>query len=41
MYVQKSSFVNLLSRLYDVEKGSVIVGGKDEEYDLDVLRKES
>ena len=37
----KSSFVNLLSRLYDVEKGSVIVGGKDvREYDLDVLRKE-
>ena len=37
----KSSFVNLLSRLYDVEKGSVIVGGKDvKEYDLDVLRKE-
>ena len=33
----KSSFVNLLSRLYDVEKGSVIVGGKDvREYDLDV-----
>ncbi len=25
----KSSFVNLLCRLYDVEKGSVIVGGKD------------
>ena len=37
----KSSFVNLLSRLYDVEKGRVIVGGKDvREYDLDVLRKE-
>ena len=37
----KSSFVNLLSRLYDVEKGNVIVGGKDvREYDLDVLRKE-
>lgn len=37
----KSSLVNLISRLYDVEKGEVIVGGKNvKEYDLDVLRKE-
>lgn len=37
----KSSLVNLISRLYDVEKGEVLVGGKNvKEYDLDVLRKE-
>ena len=37
----KSSLVNLISRLYDVENGSVLVGGKDvREYDLDVLRNE-
>ncbi|MCF0145396.1 MAG: ABC transporter ATP-binding protein [Eubacterium sp.] len=36
----KSSLVNLISRLYDVSKGSVSVGGHDvREYDLDVLRK--
>jgi len=37
----KSTFVNLISRLYDVDKGSVIVGGKDVRcYDLEVLRNE-
>ena len=35
----KSSLVNLVSRLYDVSKGSVLVGGKDvRQYDLDTLR---
>ncbi len=35
----KSSLVNLISRLYDVTDGEVIVGGHDvREYDLDVLR---
>ena len=35
----KSSLVNLISRLYDVESGSVIVGGKDvREYDMEALR---
>ena len=35
----KSSLVNLVSRLYDVSKGSVRVGGHDvREYDLDALR---
>ena len=34
----KSSLVNLISRLYDVEKGSVKVGGKDvRTYDMGVL----
>ena len=37
----KSSLVNLISRLYDVESGTVYVGGKDvREYDLDTLRSE-
>lgn len=37
----KSSLVNLISRLYDVENGSVLVGEKDvREYDLEVLRNE-
>ncbi len=37
----KSSLVNLISRLYDVDKGSVYVGGKDvKEYDLELLRDE-
>ena len=37
----KSSLVNLVSRLYDVSQGRVLVGGHDvREYDLDVLRKE-
>ena len=37
----KSSFVNLISRLYDVSAGTVYVGGKDvRSYDLDTLRNE-
>lgn len=37
----KSSLVNLISRLYDVSDGSVLVGGKDvRSYDLDTLRNE-
>ena len=37
----KSSLVNLISRLYDVSKGTVLVGGKDvSTYDLDTLRNE-
>jgi ATP-binding cassette subfamily B protein len=37
----KSSLVNLISRLYDVDEGSVCVGNKDvREYDLEVLRDE-
>lgn len=37
----KSSLVNLISRLYDVEEGSVSVGGKNvREYDLETLRNE-
>lgn len=35
----KSSFVNLISRLYDTDTGSVIVGDHDvREYDMDTLR---
>lgn len=35
----KSSLVNLVSRLYDVDSGTVRVGGKDvREYDLEALR---
>ncbi|MCD8029135.1 MAG: ABC transporter ATP-binding protein/permease [Erysipelotrichaceae bacterium] len=37
----KSSLVNLISRLYDVDKGSVYVGGEDvRKYDLELLRDE-
>ena len=37
----KSSLVNLISRLYDVQEGSVRVGGVDvREYDLETLRNE-
>lgn len=37
----KSSFANLVSRLYDVQKGSVFVGGKDvREYDMEALRNQ-
>ena len=37
----KSSFVNLISRLYDVKDGSVCVGGIDvRDYDLETLRNE-
>ena len=35
----KSSLINLVSRLYDVSKGSVLIGGKDvTTYDLTTLR---
>lgn len=35
----KTSFVNLISRLYDVSDGSVCVGGRDvREYDMEYLR---
>jgi len=35
----KTSLVNLISRLYDVSQGAVLVGGKDvRSYDLEVLR---
>lgn len=35
----KTSLVNLISRLYDVQKGKVLVGGTDvREYDLETLR---
>lgn len=37
----KSSLVNLISRLYDVEKGCVKVGGKDVRfYDMEALREQ-
>ncbi|SDB34921.1 ABC transporter ATP-binding protein [Butyrivibrio sp. INlla16] len=37
----KSSLVNLISRLYDVEKGSVSVGGIDvRKYDMEALRNQ-
>ncbi len=37
----KTSLVNLISRLYDVTEGSVMVGGKDvREYDLTALRNQ-
>lgn len=37
----KSSLVNLISRLYDVSKGAVMVGGRDvRKYDLEALRNE-
>ncbi|MBQ2627679.1 MAG: ABC transporter ATP-binding protein [Eubacterium sp.] len=35
----KTSLVNLLSRLYDVDEGTVLVGGRDvRTYDLDTIR---
>ena len=35
----KTSLVNLISRLYDVSEGSVLVGGRDvREYDIETLR---
>ncbi len=35
----KSSFANLISRLYDVNNGEVVVGGKNvKDYDLEILR---
>ena len=37
----KSSFVNLISRLYDVTEGKILVGGRDvREYDLEILRNQ-
>ena len=37
----KTSLVNLISRLYDVTDGQVLVGGKDvRSYDMEVLRNE-
>jgi ATP-binding cassette subfamily B protein len=37
----KSSLVNLISRLYDVNEGAVLVGGKDvRSYDMDSLRNQ-
>ena len=37
----KSTLVNLISRLYDVNNGAVYVGGRDvREYDLEALRNE-
>ena len=37
----KSSLVGLLSRLYDVDSGSVCIGGKDvREYDIEALRNQ-
>ena len=37
----KSTLVNMISRLYDVDEGAVYVGGKDvREYDLEILRNE-
>lgn len=37
----KSSFVNLISRLYDVKDGEVLVGGINvKEYDIETLRNE-
>ncbi|MBQ6321237.1 MAG: ABC transporter ATP-binding protein [Lachnospiraceae bacterium] len=37
----KSSLVNLISHLYDVKDGAVLVGGRDvREYDMEVLRNQ-
>ena len=37
----KSTLVNMISRLYDVDEGTVYVGGKDvREYDLETLRNQ-
>ena len=37
----KTSLINMLSRLYDVDEGQVLVGGRDvREYDMDTLRNQ-
>ena len=37
----KTSLINMLSRLYDVDSGQVLVGGRDvREYDMDTLRNQ-
>ena len=37
----KSTFVSMISRLYDVDEGQVFVGGKDvREYDVETIRNE-
>lgn len=37
----KTSFANLISRIYDVSEGSVMVGGKDvRDYDMEALRNQ-
>lgn len=37
----KSSFVNLISRLYDVTEGEILVGGRDvRSYDMEALRNQ-
>lgn len=37
----KTSLVNLISRLYDVTKGEILVGGRNvKEYDMEVLRNQ-
>ncbi len=37
----KSTLVNMISRLYDVDEGAIFVGGKDvREYDLETLRNQ-
>lgn len=37
----KSSFVNLISRLYDINEGEILVGGRDvRSYDMEALRNQ-